>query len=37
MKLTWPAELLEKRSKGISIFGVAFLLASFSGEVASDD
>jgi len=36
VKVTGPAEL-ENRSNGTSIFGVAFLLASFSGEVASED
>jgi hypothetical protein len=32
-----PAGLLENKSNGISIFGVEFLLISFSGEVANDD
>ena len=32
-----PAELLENKSNGKSILGVAFLLTSFSGEVARDD
>ena len=36
LKFNGPAELLENRSNGTSIFGVAFLLTSFSGEVASD-
>jgi len=35
-KVTGPAEP-ENRSNGTSIFGVAFLLTSFSGEVASED
>jgi len=35
-KVTGTAEP-ENKSKGTSIFGVAFLLASFSGEVASED
>ncbi len=32
-----PAGLEENKSNGISIFGVAFLLISFSGEVANED
>lgn len=37
LKVSVPPELVEKRSNGTSMFGVAFLLASFSGEVARED
>jgi hypothetical protein len=36
-KVTGPAEVDENNSKGISILGVEFLFASFSGEVARED
>jgi hypothetical protein len=37
VKFTGPAEFVPNRSNGMSILGVAFLWASFSGDVASDD
>ena len=37
LNVTGPAMLFENRSKGMSMLGVLVLLASFSGDVASDD